>query len=68
MNIQLACLTLSAFEVLLTKGVKREYAIELVADIAWRAYRQWGVLGSTYAKLLTRNKTKQMKIAADICF
>lgn len=65
MNIQLACLTLSAFRILLTKGIKRDYSIELMADIAWKIYRQWGVLVFSIAKIFTRKKAKQMEIAVN---
>lgn len=65
MNIQLACLTLSAFKVLLASGIKRDYATQLVADIAWKVYRQWGVLVISIARILTRNKAKQMETAVN---
>jgi hypothetical protein len=44
MNVRLACFTFSFFEQLLTTGMKREYAIELVADATWQVYRMWARL------------------------
>ncbi len=44
MNVRLACLTLSFFEVLLAAGVERGYAVELVADAAWQIYRKWALI------------------------
>jgi hypothetical protein len=44
MNMRLACFTFSFFEQLLTTGIKREYAIELVADATWQVYRMWARL------------------------
>jgi hypothetical protein len=39
MNVKLACFTMSFFNALLGIGTERTYAIELVADAAWRVYR-----------------------------
>ena len=41
MNVRLACFTMSFFDALLAAGVERPYAVELIADAAWRVYRQW---------------------------
>ena len=41
MNVKLACFTMSFFNALLGIGTERAYAIELVADAAWRVYRLW---------------------------
>ena len=50
MNVRLACFTLSFFDALLADGVERAYAIELVADAAWRIYRVWARLASRVAR------------------
>ena len=38
MNVRLACFTLAFFDALLAEGIRREYAVELVADAAWGIY------------------------------
>lgn len=52
MNVRLACFTMSFFDALLTINTDREYAIELVADAAWRVYRLWSAvaLGLAYLR------------------
>jgi hypothetical protein len=50
MNVRLACFTTSFFDALLEINIDRGYAIELVADAAWKVYRLW----STIALVLTR--------------
>ena len=44
MNVKLACFTMSFFNALLEFGTERAYAIELVADAAWRVYRLWSAV------------------------
>ncbi len=41
MNVRLACFTMSFFDALMAKGIERNYAIELIADAAWRVYSLW---------------------------
>ena len=65
-NILLACLTLSAFGVLLEKGIERKYAIELLGDVTWKLYRRWGTIVAFIAKILTRNPAKRMQKAINL--
>ncbi len=51
MNVRLACFTMAFFEALLAVGTDREYAIELVADAAWRVYRLWSTIALSLARL-----------------
>ncbi len=51
MNVRLACFTMSFFEALLAVGTDREYAIDLVADTAWRVYRLWSTIALVLARL-----------------
>ena len=51
MNVRLACFTMSFFDALLAKGIERAYAIELIADAAWRVYRQWARIALALARL-----------------
>lgn len=60
MNVLLACVTLSFFRALLSADVKRDYAIELLADVAWKIYRLWGLLPRFIARLLHRHPQKRM--------
>lgn len=63
MNILLCCLTLVYFRVLLSSGIKREYAIELISDISWRVYEKWGKLVIKTVRLVWRNPAKQIHMA-----
>ena len=65
-NALLACLTLSGFQELLEKDVERNYAIELLADVTWKVYRQWGVLVFLIAKVFTRDPAKRMQTAINL--
>src|SRR3989304_276340 len=42
MNMLLSCVTLACFQVLLATGTEREYAIELIGDMAWIGYKKRG--------------------------
>jgi hypothetical protein len=57
MNVRLACFTMSFFDALLAKGVDRTYAIELVADAAWRVYRLWARIAAGMMRLTPRART-----------
>jgi hypothetical protein len=56
MNVRLACFTMSFFDALLAKGIERAYAVELIADAAWRVYRQWVRIALSLARLTTRSR------------
>jgi ubiquinone biosynthesis protein len=62
MNVRLACFTMSFFNALLAIDIERGYAIELVADAAWRVYRLWSMvaLGLAY---LTPGKITSLAFA-----
>lgn len=62
MNVRLACFTYSIFDALLTSGVERAYAIELVADATWNVYRTWAQLASV-ADRLAPGKTSALAFA-----
>jgi hypothetical protein len=51
MNVRLACFTMSFFDALLAIGTDRAYAIEIVADAAWKVYRLWSVIALGIARL-----------------
>ncbi len=43
MNMLLSCVTLACFRVFMATGTEREYAIELVGDMAWIIYENGDV-------------------------
>lgn len=57
MNVRLACFTMAFFDQLLANGVERGYAIELVADAAWRIYRLWAGIALAIRRLSPRTTT-----------
>jgi len=65
MNVQLAVLTISLFQVLLDAGIERAYAVELVSDTTWQVYWQWGRIGQFLDRVLTRAFVKPMRNEAD---
>jgi ubiquinone biosynthesis protein len=62
MNVRLACFMMSFFNALLASGTEREYAIELVADAAWKVYRLWSIIALGLAHL-TPGKTTALAFA-----
>lgn len=65
-NVLLACLTLSGFQVFMEKGIERNQAIELLADVTWKLYRQWGAVVFFIAKVLRRDPAKRMRTAINL--
>jgi hypothetical protein len=72
MNVKLACFTMSFFDALLGIGTERTYAIELVADAAWRVYRLWSAVALGLAhrrqerrpRLLSPSQTMAIRMGA----
>ena len=62
MNVRLACFTMAFFDALLAIDTDRAYAIELVADAAWRVYRLWSMIATGLARL-TPGKTTALAFA-----
>jgi hypothetical protein len=62
MNVRLACFTMSFFNALLSIGINRRYAIELVADAAWKVYRLWSTIALALGRL-TPGKTTALAFA-----
>lgn len=61
MNVSLACVTLAYLQALLAAGVERAYAIELIADAAWKIYEQWGRVPRVLARFVTRDPVGRMR-------
>jgi hypothetical protein len=66
LNVLLACLTLSGFQTFLEKGVERKYAVEMLADVTWKLYRQWSAVVFFIARVITRNPAKRMETAINL--
>lgn len=64
-NVMLAALTLSLLEVLEESGVERDYAIELTGDICWRFYRHWGRIAKTVTRVVSRDRTRRLRMSVD---
>lgn len=65
MNVQLAVLTYAALEVFQEAGIERAYAVELIADLAWRIYEKWGAVPNLLARLLGRRGAEGMRFNVD---
>lgn len=57
MNVRLACFTMAFFDAILAVGTERDYAINLIADTAWRVYRLWSMAALGLARLVPGRKT-----------
>lgn len=66
MNMLLACVTLACFRVLMAIGVEREYAVELIGDMAWKVYERWGRLPILAARLLTRDPRERLRMSVNM--
>jgi hypothetical protein len=58
-NVVLAAFTLVLLEALEDAGVERSYAIELVGDVRWRFYRQWGRVTQTATRFVSTDPTRR---------
>jgi L-2-amino-thiazoline-4-carboxylic acid hydrolase len=65
MNVRFACFSYFALTVLLAREIERQYAIELIVDVAWRVYRKWAILPKLLARLLARDPAQRMKICVN---
>jgi len=59
-NVFLAVVTLAAYRSFLEAGVEKEYATELISDVAWKVYLSWIPLLRFIARLFTRDPQEQM--------
>ncbi len=66
MNIMLACVTFACLQALVNHGIKRDYAIELIGDVAWKVYQKWGRLAIFIARLRTRDPKQQLQLSINI--
>jgi hypothetical protein len=61
MNVRLACLTNAMMRALLVQGVERDYAIELIGDVAWRIYDKWATIPGFITRLLSRDPAERLR-------
>lgn len=67
LTVRLAAVLLAALlQAMLEEGVGREYAIELIGDVAWRIYRRWGQAASMLVAALSRDPMRRMSMAVDL--
>ncbi len=65
-SVTLACLTFSMLNALIAEGVERVYAIELIGDVCWKLYAQWGQVPHLLARLSTSNPARRIRISIGI--
>lgn len=61
-NTLLGVLTHGLYRALLSEGVEKDYATELVSDLIWTIYETWIVLPRAIARLMARDPQKQMAL------
>ncbi len=66
MAVRLADLTVATFQVLMEKGVAREYAIQLVSDINWGVYGRSVKPPGILAAAVTRDRVRRMRIVVNL--
>jgi hypothetical protein len=66
MNMLLACITYSCLQVMISTGVERKYAIELIGDMAWKVYERWGRLARFAARMFTNEPRGQLRMAVNM--
>jgi hypothetical protein len=59
-NVFLGALTIAAYHALTARGIERQYAMQLFADVGWKVYER--MLGSVFffARLRTRDPQRRM--------
>ena len=61
MNMLLACVTLACLQEMVSAGIERAYAVELIGDVAWKIYEKWGRLPIFFARLLAGDPVDRMR-------
>lgn len=68
MNAQLACLTLSCWNVMLKTKIDPRYSQDLISDLAWHIYRQWSWIVKVITGLSNKDETEQMLGIANVFY
>jgi hypothetical protein len=66
MNVRLACFTMSFFKAALAAGVDRAYAIELIADAAWRVYELWSMIALGLTSLTLEKRLRSPSLSQSV--
>lgn len=66
MNMLLACTTLACLRVMITSGIERKYAIELIGDLAWKVYQHWGGIPKFIARIVTQDPVERMRLCVNM--
>lgn len=61
LNVYMAVATTAAYQALLERGVSREYAAALVADLGWKVYARMLGLAAMPARLLLRSPPRRLE-------
>lgn len=66
MNLLLACATVCCLGAAESRGIRRQYAIELISDVTWRVYSRWGRWVISLARLLRRRPAGRVLLAVGL--
>lgn len=66
MNILLSCLTLACLQVLTSKGIARDHAIDLIGDVAWKVYETWGKIPLRLSRIRHREPRDRLEMSVNL--
>ena len=66
MNVRLAAATVAAYRALVESGVSERYAADLISDIGWAVYEQWGRLPRLVSRMWTRHPVRRLRLATSL--
>jgi len=56
----------ACLDAMLEEGLERDYAIELIGDMAWRIYRRWGQAASLLVAPFERDPVRRIRLAVGL--
>ena len=56
----------ACLDAMLEEGLERDYAIELIGDVAWRIYRRWGKAANLLVALFARDPVHRIRLAVGL--
>jgi ubiquinone biosynthesis protein len=66
MNVGLAAVTVAGHRALTESGIDPQEASEVLAEMAWRVYRTWGLVPAVIARLFTPDPLRRLRICTDL--
>jgi hypothetical protein len=66
MNVGLAAVTVAGHRALTESGIDPQEASELLAEMAWRVYRTWGLVPAVIARLFTPDPLRRLRICTGL--